>query len=344
MYRLEFQLQQDELVDIYLVYSDSIFGLEPTTVRVREVGVGRGERRVRRERTATPSTTPSTEDGGLSAPAALHPADPTRSAETSATLGEPSSRSRSPSPQPQPQSFTPGGSDVPPAVPPRSRPTSSIPYSTFQQLDSFIPNLPSSILSSNWIIPPLYNDVVSEIHPAFAMPSTTTTGDHDLPPPRFDTHAPLLSPVSLLGALPHTVDGPPPLFFVTRGKHVTGIVTPDGRSCIKRPIIFNADTAGENTEEAYTRIEVLLVAGGTKTVIVGVGSTELRAVAVGSSNSSLGQGVFGEAVDVLTGRGGKQDGAGGGERDIQFLGKTGASQLFFSESVAGSHTIYCLSA
>ncbi|KPV78340.1 uncharacterized protein RHOBADRAFT_3156, partial [Rhodotorula graminis WP1] len=42
---IEFQLQGDDLVDIYLVYAESIFALEPSTVRVREVGVGRGERR-----------------------------------------------------------------------------------------------------------------------------------------------------------------------------------------------------------------------------------------------------------------------------------------------------------
>ncbi|TNY21960.1 hypothetical protein DMC30DRAFT_349755, partial [Rhodotorula diobovata] len=42
---IEFQLQGDDLIDIYLIYGESIFALEPSTVRVREVGVGRGERR-----------------------------------------------------------------------------------------------------------------------------------------------------------------------------------------------------------------------------------------------------------------------------------------------------------
>ncbi|MBW0462002.1 hypothetical protein O181_001717 [Austropuccinia psidii MF-1] len=48
---IEFQMQGDDLVDIYLVYDDSVFALEPATVRVREVGIGRNERRAaRRER------------------------------------------------------------------------------------------------------------------------------------------------------------------------------------------------------------------------------------------------------------------------------------------------------
>ncbi|KAH8914927.1 hypothetical protein BT69DRAFT_1193416, partial [Atractiella rhizophila] len=42
---IEFQLQGDDLIDIYLLYEESIFALEPATIRVREVGVGRNERR-----------------------------------------------------------------------------------------------------------------------------------------------------------------------------------------------------------------------------------------------------------------------------------------------------------
>jgi len=45
---LELQLQGDDLVEIFLVFAQNVFGLEPATVRVREVRIGRAERRVAR--------------------------------------------------------------------------------------------------------------------------------------------------------------------------------------------------------------------------------------------------------------------------------------------------------
>lgn len=48
---IEFQLQGEDLLDLYLIYDTAIFALEPSTVRVREVGIQRNERRqARRER------------------------------------------------------------------------------------------------------------------------------------------------------------------------------------------------------------------------------------------------------------------------------------------------------
>lgn len=48
---IEFQLQGEDLLDLYLIYDSAIFALEPSTVRVREVGIQRNERRqARRER------------------------------------------------------------------------------------------------------------------------------------------------------------------------------------------------------------------------------------------------------------------------------------------------------
>ena len=41
---LELQLQGDDLVEVFLVFSQNVFGLEPATVRVREVRLGRAER------------------------------------------------------------------------------------------------------------------------------------------------------------------------------------------------------------------------------------------------------------------------------------------------------------
>src|ERR1700721_3828601 len=47
---LELQLQGDDLVELFLVFSQNVFGLEPATVRVREVRIGRNERRAARRR------------------------------------------------------------------------------------------------------------------------------------------------------------------------------------------------------------------------------------------------------------------------------------------------------
>jgi len=46
----ELQLQGDDLVEIFLIFPQSVFGLEPATVRVREVRIGRAERRAARRR------------------------------------------------------------------------------------------------------------------------------------------------------------------------------------------------------------------------------------------------------------------------------------------------------
>ena len=47
---LELQVQGDDLVEIFLVFAQNVFGLEPATVRVREVRIGRAERRAARRR------------------------------------------------------------------------------------------------------------------------------------------------------------------------------------------------------------------------------------------------------------------------------------------------------
>lgn len=49
---LELQLQGDDLVELFLMFNQNVFGLEPATVRVREVRIGRAERRARRRAAA----------------------------------------------------------------------------------------------------------------------------------------------------------------------------------------------------------------------------------------------------------------------------------------------------
>ena len=104
-----------------------------------------------------------------------------------------------------------------------------LPYSTFQQLP-FVPPVPSSVLASAWIIPPLYTDVVGSPTPAASglQPSITITGsltenghaEEEVPPAHLNY--PLLSPISLLGGAAHRANGPPGLFFVCRSRNLSG--------------------------------------------------------------------------------------------------------------------------
>ncbi|GAA6006423.1 hypothetical protein JCM10207_004928, partial [Rhodosporidiobolus poonsookiae] len=395
---ISFQLQGDDLVDLYLVYAESIFALEPATVRVREVGVGRGERRARRERErrmrtlAATSRTPPPEEGGTAdevrSPnlhSALHPADPALqegqqdAGDRSDDLGvPPAGRSRTPSPSSasRPQAASPTGAhDAPPAFPadefpaqrrepsPPPRPTEGdqpttssrsskqvIPYSTFQQLP-FVPPVPSAVLSSAWTIPPLYTDVVagSPVPPSphfddQPQPSITVTGDNGfladptagtapMRPAANGADLPLLSPISLLGGAALRQNGPPGLFFVSKGKSLSGIVTADGKSIIKRPLVWSQDKVDNSSEQGSDvpqHVEILVV-GGTRTVVCKIGSQDVKAISVdGGSPSSP----FSPALTVTSTR---------TRPSIQFLATHSPSQqLFFAQTVGSSFTVHCL--
>lgn len=114
--------------------------------------------------------------------------------------------------------------------------TSGLPYTTFQQLE-YLPVLPPSVLSSNYVIPPTYEAVLS----ASPMPSQDGFRNGMSPELRsaspallsssvftdataVDSPTPLLSPVSLLTNPTARNAGPPGLFFVTKGKDLTTIV------------------------------------------------------------------------------------------------------------------------
>ncbi|GAA5857137.1 hypothetical protein JCM8547_007980 [Rhodosporidiobolus lusitaniae] len=422
---VEFQLQGDELVDIYLVYGESIFALEPATVRVREVGVGRGERRARRERerrlrnlAATtreevPAESAST-PGEVRSPAlhsALHPADPAlregRAAEDSQPEGEDltvpivNDRSRSPSPSPGPSpaprpravssTSTQAIPDGPPpafsaaseperarSAPPapsasaddERRPSSSsrsskqsLPYSTFQQL-TFVPPVPSAVLSSAWTIPPLYTDVVagspappSSPFEAFQQqqPSIRVTGENGAHTDAVETSVaearaamaaaaaaaapfnpdlPLLSPVSLLGGAALRQNGPPGLFFVSKGKNLSGIVTADGKSIIKRPLVWSHERSdpSDTINDVPQRIEVLVV-GGKRTVVVKLSATDVKCISVEGASTTT---PFSPAVTVSQARG----------SGVQFLAThRDGQQLLFAETVgSSSYVVRCLAA
>ncbi|KAG9098882.1 hypothetical protein FRC06_005875 [Ceratobasidium sp. 370] len=176
---LELQLQGDDLVEVFLVFAQNVFGLEPATVRVREVRIGRNERRAarRRARAGAGSTGP----GASTRPAEVEPtvvtttvsvgSDPAPSASgagnrRSASLvrrkrevsGRVTHNPNSDVPPPLP-SNTPGTST--PNDPALAEEMAALttaqagPYTTFQQL-SFAPAFPLAAIADDYIIPPTY--------------------------------------------------------------------------------------------------------------------------------------------------------------------------------------------
>lgn len=281
-----------------LVYPESIFALEPATVRVREVGVGRGERRARRERErrtrdlVAQTTVEGEGEGGSMSPlgtpnpssSSLHPADPAifegRPPRTPSPAGEDDSNGDfdplAPGDNPPPNSLEAENPPPPPPRPGSARPSTpgqsprettlsgsrtKLPYTTFQQL-GFVPpvrfmfirrrstsvflrvltirflisKVPSSVLASAWIIPPLYTDVVAgqDQSPLVDHPSITVTqsGAIGSAPPIFQDQ-PLLSPISLLGGAAQRANGPPGLFFVSKGRNLSGSQYPSLLSVLR---------------------------------------------------------------------------------------------------------------
>ncbi|KAI9512903.1 hypothetical protein F5148DRAFT_655385 [Russula earlei] len=162
---LELQLQGDDLVEVFLVFSQNVFGLEPATVRVREVRLGRAERRAARRRarelqvddllTVPDSDAAPTMEApanvnirvGLSVPSSI-------SVTTEISAGTTLVGGHSPSASQPNVAQRPAGAaalgieDIP--TPPR-------PYSTFQQL-SFSPAFPLAAIVDEYVIPPTYPD------------------------------------------------------------------------------------------------------------------------------------------------------------------------------------------
>ena len=189
---LELQLQGDDLVEVFLVFSQNVFGLEPATVRVREVRIGRAERRAARRRAnrghrmptedytaepqgddemALPSMMATSENGHDDAQ--LYPNAAWRNdGGRSSALGS-GDGSNSPlygntvlTSTAAPQFPSESGSFSPLDPPTVSHPddlanTALIamgPYTTFQQL-SFAPPFPLATLAEECTIPPTYQAV-----------------------------------------------------------------------------------------------------------------------------------------------------------------------------------------
>ncbi|KAG1881830.1 hypothetical protein C8R48DRAFT_682409 [Suillus tomentosus] len=159
---LELQLQGDDLVEVFLVFSQNVFGLEPATVRVREVRIGRAERRaarrrVREIRSGQPDvfdTDPPPQDDedtniSISNRLSLPSGDPSRNNSNTNLPDAPVSQSQTPT------GGAPGSAlaHAEELVALASAPLG--PYTTFQQL-SYAPKLPLATIADDYIIPPTY--------------------------------------------------------------------------------------------------------------------------------------------------------------------------------------------
>jgi hypothetical protein len=161
---LELQLQGDDLVEVFLVFSQNVFGLEPATVRVREVRIGRAERRAARRRVREIRNGQT--DVFDTDPLVLEDED--TNVNLSVGISLPSgqgllSRNNSTTHLAEPI-HTPTGSvgihdsalaHAEELVVLASAPVGS--YTTFQQL-SFAPKFPLATIADEYIIPPTYPD------------------------------------------------------------------------------------------------------------------------------------------------------------------------------------------
>lgn len=166
---LELQLQGDDLVEVFLVFSQNVFGLEPATVRVREVRVGRAERRAarRRNRETRIEEQPTEADGpalgddetNVVVSASVVPlatSEPARTLDTANTGASSATISR----QTSDGNITPSETAaLAPTVSTSEEvvvaPSHMGPYTTFQQL-SFSPHFPLAAIADECVIPPTY--------------------------------------------------------------------------------------------------------------------------------------------------------------------------------------------
>ncbi|KAF7320259.1 GYF domain-containing protein [Mycena kentingensis (nom. inval.)] len=199
---LELQLQGDDLVEVFLVFGQNVFGLEPATVRVREVRIGRAERRAARRRAREVRA-------GESAADTENPAEDetqvTVNIGVSVSVGstvvatgsgpDPSQPSTPPLVANEHPDQAETGSD--PNNETANEPTTSVshaeellalatarmgPYTTFQQL-SFAPKFPLASIADEYIIPPTYPNFIEYRNEH--EPETGSSNSQDLPQAQF---------------------------------------------------------------------------------------------------------------------------------------------------------------
>lgn len=168
---LELQLQGDDLVEVFLVFPQNVFGLEPATVRVREVRIGRAERRAARRRAREMQAN----DNGPAAERENVEEETNVNVNVSVAIGTLASRDgtgRPPSPTLIPVEHPDAQVERQPSPEPTLSPSQAQadevlaiataqmgPYTTFQQL-SFAPRFPMASIADEYIIPPTYPDFI----------------------------------------------------------------------------------------------------------------------------------------------------------------------------------------
>ncbi|KAF7339814.1 GYF domain-containing protein [Mycena venus] len=209
---LELQLQGDDLVEVFLVFGQNVFGLEPATVRVREVRIGRAERRAARRRAREVRAGESA--GDQEGEAGEDNTNVNVSIGVSVAVGSTVVATGSGVPD---QPGTPtlvagehpdqgdGGSD--PNGETANEPTTTVshaeelvalatarmgPYTTFQQL-SFAPKFPLASIADEYIIPPTYPDFLeyrTEHEPEASGSNSTDLTQIQFSPPGLPVPAP----------------------------------------------------------------------------------------------------------------------------------------------------------
>jgi len=209
---LELQLQGDDLVEVFLVFPQNVFGLEPATVRVREVRIGRAERRAARRRAArSAAASAAPEDlGDVNVNVIVGNGAPVSSSALESPgehddffdeVGVGSSRPPGPSDNPDNLLATPTVTGASPSDDlPLGPPTTPHPdevaaaqlfamgsYTTFQQLSFALP-LPLETLAEECMIPPTYKSLLE--YKAVYEPESTpafngVTDEEQLPAPLF---------------------------------------------------------------------------------------------------------------------------------------------------------------
>lgn len=189
-------------MEVFLVFAQNVFGLEPATVRVREVRIGRAERRAARRRAR------ETRLPGRNSDAQANDAEPDEetnvnvSISVSVPVASPSGLPNLPRPSNEhsdgrPTSPEPAaGSTGPQAEEFVLLTTAQMgPYTTFQQLD-FAPRFPFASIADEYIIPPTYPAVL-EYKERYEVENndrtTVETQTHDHPhftPPGLPVPAP----------------------------------------------------------------------------------------------------------------------------------------------------------
>lgn len=210
-------MQGDDLVEVFLVFAQNVFGLEPATVRVREVRIGRAERRAARRRAREIRSGSGSADVFDTDPPAAEDEDTNVSinigvsvaagAEPVVDSGDIASPMSPPSTAQTPEApYTPadaeGGAGGSSSALAHAEELVALaaaqigPYTTFQQL-SFAPNFPLASIADEYIIPPTYPDFLG--YRAEHEPEVNGTNNVDLAQIQFSPPglpAPAASPPS----------------------------------------------------------------------------------------------------------------------------------------------------